>query len=187
MTFVQPRMYFLRMCTCPGLPTDVQWYIGNPKLCCFGNGSVHSISFCTENCPKQSTFMMNNHRKEWTDQGCTKVPHLLHSVPTVHSIPLYHGTKWTDWDTYQSVPSATPCPHCPSHPTVPWDAHNIGSKCIFTQSKKSCSYVYLSSQMIMTLLRHVDCSLVGCQSLKSMLLILRLHHGLVGCKQLDIN
>ena len=102
-------------------------------------------------------------------------------VLTVHPIPLYHEMEWTD------VPKCPSCPHCPSHPTVLWDAHSIGSKCIFTRSKKSCSYVYLLSQIIMTLLRHVDCSLVGCQSLESMLLILRLHHGLVGCKQLDIN
>ena len=97
-------------------------------------------------------------------------------------IPSYCTMGWSRQTGI--VPKCPSCPHCASHPTVLWDAHNIGSKCIFTQSKKSCSYVYLSSQMI---LRHVDCSLVGCQSLKSMLLILRLHHGLVGCKQLDIN
>ena len=108
------------------------------------------------------------------------VSHLLHPV---HPIPSHCTMGWSGQTGI--VPKCPTCPHCLSHPTVLWDAHNIGSKCIFTQSKKSCSYVYLSSQMIMTLLGHVDCSLVGCPLLQSMLL--RLHHGFVGCKhKLDI-
>ena len=61
------------------------------------------------------------HGREWMGWDRTKVSHFLHPVPTDHPIPLYHGTKWTDWDTYQSVTLAIPCPHCPSYPTVPWD------------------------------------------------------------------
>ena len=103
-------MYFLRMCTCPGLPTDVQWY-------CFGNGSAHSISFCTENCPKQSTFMMN---------GQTVVAPKCPTCYTLSSlsIPSHCTMGWngqTRIHTKVYVPLATPCPHCPSHPTVPWD------------------------------------------------------------------
>ena len=101
--------------TCPGLPTNIQWYIGNPKLCCFGR---------TE-CPTCYTL----------------------SIP----IPSHCTMGWSGQTGI--VPKCPTIPHCPSHPTVLWDAHNIGSKCMFTQSKRSCSYMYLLSQMIMTLIK----------------------------------
>ena len=71
--------------TCPGLPTDVQWYIGNPKLCCFGRtGVVPKYPICYTLSPL--------------------------------SIPSHCTTGWNGRTGI--VPK---CPHCPFHPTVPWN------------------------------------------------------------------
>ena len=109
--------------TCPGLPTNVQRCIGNPKLCCFG---------WTE-CPTCYTLSIDPRPSHPTVPGdgvdrCTKVSHL-----SSLSIPSHCTMGWSGQTGI--VPRCPTCPHCPSHPTIPWDAHNIGSKCIFTHQK----------------------------------------------------
>ena len=77
--------------TCPGLPTDVQWYIPNCAVL-DGLGSYQSAPLATP---------------------CPHCP----SHPTV---------PWEGLGSYQSVPLAKLCPshHIPSHPTVPWELRN---------------------------------------------------------------
>ena len=64
------------------------------------------------------------HRRDWTDEGCTKVSDLLCPVPTVHPIPLYHGRDWMD-EGCTRVSHLLPCTYCPSHPIVPWEGRGF--------------------------------------------------------------
>ena len=98
-------------CTlCPVMPTDVCWDLGLPLHypipCCHGAKSPY--------CPSHPTVPWD------AINGLGYIPKCSICYTLFHPIPLYHGMEWTDWDTYQSVPFGTPCPYCPSHPTVPW-------------------------------------------------------------------
>ena len=89
-------------------------------------GRVAHLNTHVQDCQQMSNGTYIGNPKLCCFGWTGKVPHLLHPVLTVHPIPLYHGREWTDWDTYQSVPLAKPCPshHIPSHPTVPWELRN---------------------------------------------------------------
>ena len=113
--------------TCPGLPTDIQQFIGNPKMFSF------EISVCLACIPSSST--LRNGPKPSPLQGETvgllktlgtvpnQSPH-----PTVPWEGLTHevlyvshctngGNRWTG--IIPIHPHLFCCLYCPSHPTVP--------------------------------------------------------------------
>ena len=106
--------------TCPGLPTDFQWYIGNPKMLCFGisvcqvsHSALSVMSYCSSHptVPWDGIDGLGSYQSVPLSTLCPYCP----SHPTV---------QWEGMDglgSYQSVPLSTLCPYCPSHPTVPWD------------------------------------------------------------------
>ncbi len=71
-----------------------------------------------------------------TDGQTRDIPYCPHSIPTVHPVPVYHGSGWTD--TGHPILSALH-PHCPSRPSVPWermDRHGT-SHSVHTPSRPS--------------------------------------------------
>ena len=72
--------------TCLGLPTNVQWYSGNPKLCCFGQ---------TE-CPTCYTLSIPSHPTVlWDGVDRLGSYQSVQPVLTVYPIPLYYGMHTT--------------------------------------------------------------------------------------------
>ena len=87
--------------TCPELPTDVQWYIGNPKLYCRSvpnNGDTSGLYYSSQY-PISHRLQGSSHLiVPW--EGLDRLE-LCQSVPfptanRVHPIPLYHGRDWTE-------------------------------------------------------------------------------------------
>ena len=87
--------------TCPELPTDIQWYIGNPKLYCRSvpNNADTSGLYYSSHCPISHCLQGSSHLiVPW--EGLDRLE-LYQSVPfptayRVHPIPLYHGRDLTD-------------------------------------------------------------------------------------------
>ena len=90
--------------------------------------------------------------------------HLLCPVPTVHPIPLYHGRDWTDEGCTKVSHLLCPvhCTYCPSHPTVPWegmDRMELYQKCpicygMYSAPKQESKTLKLLAAVVDT---HIKC------------------------------
>ena len=114
--------YITFLHTCPGLPTDIQWYIGNPKL--------HFIPICfAPYCPSHPTV-------PWDGMDRLELYQSVLFATTCSYSPSHPIAPWEGLGRlglYQTVPFPTTCPYpwfIPSHCTMGGDGQTgIIPKC----------------------------------------------------------
>ena len=82
---------------------------------------IWMVCDCTTSLSIPSHFTMERNRRTGTLPKCP----ICYTVYPVHPIPTSPWDRMDELGSYQSVPSATPCFHCPSHPipshcTIKW-------------------------------------------------------------------
>ena len=129
------------MHTCPALPTNVHWYIRNPKCpnVVFGQyGMSQCLVHCTMQCAQSHVSIPSRCTigKGWDRMGCHTMYHAVCPIPCVHPVPLYHWEGMGPNGMSHHVPCSVPNPMCPSRPIVPlggdgtkWDVPPCTMQC----------------------------------------------------------